>query len=72
MQLSKSEKGMLYGKTGAGTNPDGKWSLGWFVGFLEHAGNTYVFACNITGGKEPSGKAARAIVENILKSQGLF
>ncbi|MFA5060661.1 MAG: penicillin-binding transpeptidase domain-containing protein [Candidatus Omnitrophota bacterium] len=72
MLVSKSEKGTLYGKTGSGMGIDGKWSLGWFVGFLEHSGTTYVFACNITGGKDPNGKVARMIVENVLRSQGLL
>lgn len=66
MQLANTENGTLYGKTGsAGV-------LGWFVGFLEHDGITYVFACNITGGEDPSGRNARAIVENVFKSQGLL
>lgn len=72
MEVAKSEKGTLYGKTGSAMNPDGKWSLGWFVGFLENNGTTYVFACNVTGGEEPSGKVARKIVEDVLRSKGLF
>jgi len=72
MQVAKTEKGTLYGKTGSAMESDGKWNLGWFVGFLEHNGTTYVFACNIMGGKEPSGKVARAIVEDVLRSQGLL
>lgn len=72
MQVYKTEKGTLYGKTGSGTGPDGKWNLGWFVGFLETNGTAYVFVCNITDGENPSGKVARAIVENVLKSQGLL
>jgi len=72
MRVVKTEKGTLYGKTGSSKSADGKWSLGWFVGFLEHNGTTYVFACNITGGEEPSGKTARSIVENVLKAQGLL
>ncbi|NLE91452.1 MAG: class D beta-lactamase [Elusimicrobia bacterium] len=72
MQAEKTDKGTLYGKTGSGTEPDGKWNLGWFVGFLEHDGMTYVFACNITGGENPSGKTARTIIENIFKSQNLL
>ena len=70
MRVTKTEKGTLYGKTGTGKNIKG--SLGWFVGFLEDKGTTYVFACNITGGENPSGKVARTIVENVLKSQGLL
>ncbi len=72
MQVEKTGKGTLYGKTGSGTRPDGKWNLGWFVGFLEHNGTTYVFACNITGGDNPSGKTARTIIESIFKFQNLL
>ncbi len=72
MKVMSTEKGTLYGKTGSGMNADGKWNLGWFVGFLESGGTTYVFACNITKGKEPSGKVAREIVKNVFKSQGLL
>jgi beta-lactamase class D len=72
MEVAKTEKGTLYGKTGSGANPNGKGGLGLFVGFLESKGVTYVFACNITGGENPSGKTAKTIVENVLKSQGLL
>ncbi len=72
MQAAKTDKGVLYGKTGSGTDMNGKADLGWFIGFLESNGTTYVFACNITGGENASGKVARTIVENVLKSQGLF
>jgi beta-lactamase class D len=72
MRAEKTGKGTLYGKTGSDTGPDGKWNVGWFVGFLEHNGTTYVFACNITGGDNPSGKTARTIIESIFKSQNLL
>jgi beta-lactamase class D len=72
MEAAKTEKGTLYGKTGSGSNPTGKGGLGWFVGFLESKGITYVLACNITGGENPSGKTAKTIVEYVLKSQGLL
>lgn len=72
MQVQKTDKGTLYGKTGSGTGPDGEWNLGWFIGFLEHDDTTYVFACNVTGGKDPSGKTARSIVENVFRSKGLL
>ncbi len=72
MRTEKTEKGTLYGKTGSGAGPDGKWNLGWFVGFVEHGNEVYVFACNITGGDNPSGKVARSIVENVLRSKGLL
>jgi len=72
MMVEKTEKGTLYGKTGSGMGSDGKWNLGWFVGFLEHGGSTYVFACNITGGENPSGIAAKQIVIDYFKAQGLL
>lgn len=72
MQAEKTDKGTLYGKTGSDMGPDGKWNLGWFIGFLEHNGTTYVFACNIIGGDNPSGKTARTIIESIFKSQNLL
>lgn len=72
MIVEKTEKGTLYGKTGSGMGSDGKWNLGWFVGFLDHGGSTYVFACNITGGENPSGIAAKQIVIDYFKAQGLF
>jgi len=72
MQVAKTAKGTLYGKTGSGRSTDGKGSLGWFVGFLKSGGTTYVFACNITGGENSSGKVARAIVEDVFKSQGVL
>ncbi|HNX82330.1 MAG TPA: penicillin-binding transpeptidase domain-containing protein [Candidatus Omnitrophota bacterium] len=72
MEVEKTEKGILYGKTGSRTDSQGKGILGWFVGFLEHGTTTYVFACNITGGENPSGKVARSIVENILTSKDLL
>jgi beta-lactamase class D len=72
MLVEKTEKGALYGKTGSGMDADENWNLGWFVGFLESGGTTCVFACNITGGENPSGKVARSIVENIFRSKGLL
>lgn len=71
MRVTKTEKGTLYGKTGSSGTSIGV-PVGWFVGFLEHGGTTYVFACNITGGKNPSGITARSIIENVFKSQGLL
>ncbi len=72
MLVKKTEKGALYGKTGSGMDSDDNWNLGWFVGFLEHDDNTYVFACNVTRGKDPSGKTARSIVANVFRSKGLL
>lgn len=72
MLVERTEKGALYGKTGSAMGPDGKWNLGWFVGFLERSDTTYVFACNITGGEKPSGPVARQIVQDLFKRRDLL
>jgi beta-lactamase class D len=72
MLVTETAKGRLYGKTGSGYGADGKEELGWFVGFLESGGVVSLFACNITGGDHPSGKAARAIVEQVFASWNLL
>lgn len=72
MRVRETAKGTLYGKTGTGENVDGIGGVGWFVGFVESGGRTYVFACNVTGGEAPSGKAARAIVERVLEARGFM
>jgi len=72
MMVTETSKGTLYGKTGSGMDAEGKWNLGWFTGFVESGGEVYVFACNITGGENPSGIVAREIVEDVLKAKGLL
>lgn len=71
MTLQKTERGILYGKTGSGTQIAGKFDLGWFVGYVESHGKTYAFACAIQG-DGMTGKKARALVETILTKQGLL
>jgi beta-lactamase class D len=73
MVQQKSGDNVLRGKTGT----DGSWktgitTLGWYVGYLEKSGRPYIFAANIVGGRNPSGRKARAIVLRILKSRGLL
>lgn len=71
MTVSKTEKGFLFGKTGSGSDDRGAYVLGWFVGFVESKGKTYVFACAAQGENIMS-KDARAIVESVFKKQGLL
>jgi len=50
MYLEQTEFGTLRGKTGAvgiGVAPGAKATLGWLVGWLEHAPKAYIFAMNI-------------------------
>jgi beta-lactamase class D len=49
--------------------------IGWFIGYLEEAGNVYYFVCNIqnnhTKGKDFA-SARKAITCDILKEAGLM
>lgn len=72
MTALKTEKGTLYGKTGSAFDEDRNGTIGWFVGFLESREGIHIFACNITDGKDPSGKVARGMVEDVLKSLDLL
>ena len=72
MVQQKAGDTILRGKTGTDGNlAAGVTTLGWYVGYLEKAGRPYIFAANMSGGKNPSGKKAKEIVLNILKSRGL-
>jgi len=71
MTIKTTDRGVLYGKTGSRTDDTGRYNLGWFVGYSEYNGETYAFACT-TKGDNVMGKDALAIVETILKQQGLL
>ncbi len=71
MFIKNTEVGRLYGKTGSGTDANGTFVLGWFVGYVESKGNTYAFACTAQGENVMS-REARTIVESVLKEQGLL
>lgn len=70
-ELKKTEAGELHGKTGS-NRENGKWILGWFVGYVIHDGRPYVFATNIQGEDGAWGKQAREITEQILHTAGLL
>lgn len=71
MRAKETERGVLYGKTGSGTDATGTYVLGWYVGYVENGGKTYAFACAIQGDKM-TGRDARAIIETILMTEGLL
>ena len=71
MFIRDAEAGRLYGKTGSGTDAEGTFVLGWFVGYSESKGNAYAFAC-IAQGKNVMSRQARAIVEEVLESEGIL
>jgi beta-lactamase class D len=71
MQLKKTDRGVLYGKTGSGVNDADTYTLGWFVGYVKHNGRKYAFACTIKD-KEVMGKDARSLVETVFEKQGML
>jgi beta-lactamase class D len=71
MFIKKTDKGILYGKTGSGTDDAGTFVLGWFIGYIESNGKTYAFAC-VAQGKNVMSKNARAIAESVFENQGLL
>jgi len=71
MTVRKTDKGTLFGKTGSGTDDEGTYVLGWFVGYVESGGKTYAFACAAQGENIMS-KDARDIVETVMESRGLL
>lgn len=69
--LSDANGVKLLGKTGSGLQ-DGKWILGWFVGYIENQGRLYVFATNIEAQDGAFGGKAREITKAIAKDLGLL
>ncbi len=67
MEVKRTDKAVLYGKTGTPGSAD----MGWFVGMLEYDGKTYAFSCLLKG-KNTTGKDARAAVEKILNTLTLL
>jgi bla regulator protein BlaR1 len=62
----------VYGKTGTAGDPIKGATMGWYVGFVEKAGDTYVFAVIISGGENPSGRKNRQIVFDVLRAMKLL
>jgi beta-lactamase class D len=71
MKVRTTGRGVLYGKTGSGSDRAGETTQGWYVGFVESGGRTIAFAC-LAKGDKIQGKDARAIVETTLEGQGLL
>ena len=66
-----SEGKSFYGKTGTG-RVDGEDVNGWFVGYIETAGNTYFFATNIQAAENATGSKASEISLSILSHMGIW
>lgn len=61
----------LYGKTGTGS-VNGRNINGWFVGFVEKDGRTYIFATNIQGKEKADGANAKNITLSILREEQIL
>ncbi|PWU03766.1 MAG: class D beta-lactamase [Candidatus Melainabacteria bacterium] len=71
LRLDQTQKGTLYGKTGS-DGDNGKFTLGWFVGYVVQPERIYVFATNIQANDDAGGRKARELTEKILAEAGLI
>jgi len=71
MRLSEKDGAVLSGKTGTGAVKD-KTVNGWFVGYVENNGHTYIFATNIHSEDNAGGSAAVEITLSILGDKGVY
>ncbi|MBX9573006.1 MAG: hypothetical protein K2X77_29185 [Candidatus Obscuribacterales bacterium] len=70
IKVKKTDRGELSGKTGT-LGKNNKRVMGWFVGYVKHDNDTYIFATNIAG-SDVWGAKARQITERILEQRGLL
>lgn len=69
--LDETDAYRLSGKTGSG-QVEGSY-IGWFVGYVEEAGNVYFFATNIkSSSAEANGVRAKEITHKVLQELGLI
>lgn len=66
IKLTGNNDYSLYGKTGSSLI-DNIQGNGWFIGFIEQDGNTYLFSTYIQGDKQTNGDKAKSITLGILK-----
>ncbi|MHC1747859.1 MAG: BlaR1 family beta-lactam sensor/signal transducer [Cellulosilyticaceae bacterium] len=71
LKISEKEGAVLSGKTGTGI-VEGKSVNGWFIGYVERLGGTFIFATRIDGDDNTSGKTAAEITLSILKDKKIY
>lgn len=71
LRLTAQGDRTLYGKTGTG-NVNGQNVNGWFIGYVESPGNTWIFATNLQADQNASGSTASAITLSILDKLGIW
>lgn len=71
LRLSEKDGAVLSGKTGTGVIND-KNTNGWFIGYVEKDDNTFIFATNIQGKNNATGKSAVNITLSILSEKNIY
>jgi len=71
LRLAEKDGAVLSGKTGTGS-VNGKVVNGWFVGYVENSGRTFIFATNIQGKDDAGSSTAVQITLSILNDKGIY
>lgn len=71
LKISERNEVVLSGKTGTGV-VQGKEVSGWFIGYVERAGEVFIFATNIQDQDGVSGSLAAEITLSILKDKNIY
>ncbi len=71
VKLSEKNGAILSDKTGTGT-VNGKGINGWFIGYVEKDGHTYIFATNIQDKRSASGSIAAKRTLSILSDKNIY
>ena len=71
LKLEENNGAVLSGKTGTGMIND-KEVNGWFIGYVEKNGQTYIFATNVQGEENTNGSLATKITLDILGDKNIY
>ena len=71
LKLEEKNGAVLSGKTGTGVI-NNKEINGWFIGYVEKNGKTYIFATNVQGEENTNGSLAAKITLDILDDKDIY
>ncbi|UVI32961.1 BlaR1 family beta-lactam sensor/signal transducer [Paenibacillus spongiae] len=71
IKLEEKDGALLSGKTGTGA-VNNKNTNGWFIGYVEENGNTFIFATNIKSEDHANGSTAAELTLKILRDKGIY
>ena len=71
LQLEQKDRVTLSGKTGTGMINNKKVN-GWFIGYVENKGKTFIFATNVQDENNASGSMATQITLDILAAKDIY